>query len=287
MHVAKQQSHEFNDDNDALIILPESQSSDDTLLLLPEKQSEQDALVLLPEKQSEDDTLVLLPESEEAPAATQPHKEAKLPNEKHAQKNIAEKAVKNGWKKRNDPPNWSKLSVDTIFSLPANIALVRGFMHAINWKQAQDEVLDGLGNTVVIVGQANTGKSTLFNQLKGKNISEVSPIAGTTKDLIRTDFGPFTLVDTPGHLPDVMETGMEQASLVVFMIDGEKGLRPDDRNLLMTIRELGKPTIVVVNKIDSLRSVQEGDTLANNVAMRLGVAGVIPISARNGTNVAE
>lgn len=195
--------------------------------------------------------------------------------------------MKTGWKKRAAPPNWRKLGINTITSLPANIGLVRGFMQAINWKQAQAEVMEGLTNTVVIVGQANTGKSTLFNQLKGQPISEVSPQAGTTKSLIRTDFGPFTLVDTPGHLPDVMETGIQQASLVVLMIDGEKGLRPDDRNLLMTIKDTGKPTVVVVNKIDALKNTQAGDDLANDIAMRLGVAGVIPISARTGTNVAE
>ncbi len=71
------------------------------------------------------------------------------------------------------------------------------------------------------------------------------------------------------------------------MIDGEQGLRPDDRNLLMTIKKMEKPTIVVVNKIDMLRNGRAGDDLANNIAMRLGQAGVIPISARTGTNVAE
>lgn len=282
--MAKQKPEDFNEENDALIILPESQGTDDTLMLLPEQQGQKDALVLLPDEEGAEDTLVLLSEEE---ASNRPHKQVKLPDEKKARQNITNRAVKTGWKKRNAPPDWRKLSFNTITSLPANIALVRGFMQAINWKQAQEEVLEGLGNTVVIVGQANTGKSTLFNQLKGKQISEVSPQAGTTKDLIRTDFGPFTLVDTPGHLPDVMETGIQQASLVVFMIDGEKGLRPDDRNLLMTIREMEKPTIVVVNKIDSLRSIQAGDELANDISRRLGVSGVIPISARNGTNVAE
>ncbi|HVU71101.1 MAG TPA: GTPase, partial [Ktedonobacteraceae bacterium] len=288
--MANQPSQEFNDENDALIILPESRDSDDTLVLLPEQQSKQDALVLLPEEQSADDALVLLPEEEqkqETEAPQQQHAQVKLPDEQKARKNIANRAVKTGWKKRQSPPDWRKMSIDSLTKLPANIALVRSFIHAINWKEAQEEVLEGLGNTVVIVGQANSGKSTLFNQLKGKEISEVSPIAGTTKELIRTDFGPFTLIDTPGHLPEVMGSGIEEASLVVFMIDGEKGLRQDDRNLLMTIREMGKPTIVVVNKIDTLKNALEGDDLANNVATRLGVTGVIPISARNGTNVAE
>jgi small GTP-binding protein len=255
------------------------------MVFLPKAVGEKDALVLLPEAEEDQDTLVFLPEAGEIEESQRT--EARLPDEQQAKHTIADKVVKTGWKKRKSPPNWRKLGMSTLTSLPANIALVRGFMKAINWKEAQAEVVEGLGNTIVIVGQPNTGKSTLFNQLKGQQISEVSPRAGTTKTLIRTDFGPFTLVDTPGHLPDVMETGMEQASLVVLMLDGEQGLRPDDRNLLMTIKDLDKPTIVAVNKIDTLKNPKAADDLANDIAVRLGVTGVIPISARSGTNVAE
>lgn len=283
--MAKKESPEFEDENGALVLLPESRSSDDALILLPEEGGKKDAMVLLPEEGQEEDTLVLLPEDEAAAGAAR--KEAKLPDEKKAKHDITRKTIKTGWKKRRGSSLIPRLGVETLTGLPATIGMLRGFMKAINWREAQEEVLAGLGNTVVIVGQPNTGKSTLFNQLKGQQLSEVSPRAGTTKTLIRTDFGPFTLIDTPGHLPDVMETGIEQASLVVFMVDGEQGLRPDDRNLLMTLKELDKPIIVVVNKIDTLKSAREGDELANAVAMRLGMAGVIPISARTGTNVAE
>ncbi len=220
-------------------------------------------------------------EEETARAATS------SPDEHKMKRDIAQKAAKTGWKKRNSPPNFRKLGISTLTNLPANIGMVRSFMQAVNWKVAQEEVLDGLSNTVIIVGQPNTGKSTLFNHLKGQQLSKVSPEAGTTKSLIRTDFGPFTLIDTPGHLPDVMETGMAQASLVVFIIDGEKGLQADDRNLLMTIKSLAKPTIIAVNKVDALKSTRAGDDLANEIAMRLGIPGVIPISARLGTNIAE
>ncbi len=281
--MAKKEKQPFDDQNDAFVFLPEKDTQDDALIILPESQGKEETLVLLPESEKADDTLVLLSDA----GAT--HKEAKLANEKEAQKIIAKKVIDKSRKKHTSPqlPGWRKLGVNTLTNLPANIAMVRGFMKAINWKEAQEEVLEGLSNIVVIVGQPNTGKSTLFNQLKGKAISEVSPQAGTTKTLIRTDFGPFTLIDTPGHLPDVMETGMYEASLIVFVVDGSKGLQPEDRNLLMTIKKLDKPTVIVVNKIDTLKSALEADELANQVAMRLGTAGVIPISARAGTNVAE
>lgn len=293
----KQEADKFANEKDALIIVPKEHDSHDALVLLPGEKDTPDTLVYVPDEENAEEAIVLVPEEEHAeeegkplpddPGKSEVHSEqTKLPDEKKAQRDIQKRMVNRGLKKH-ESPHLPKLSMQTLTNLPASIGMVQGFMKAINWKQAQEEVLENLGNTVVIVGQANVGKSTLFNHLKGEQISEVSPQAGTTKTLIRTDFGPFTLVDTPGHLPDVMESGIAQASLVVFLIDGAKGLRPNDRNLLMTIKKLEKPIIIAVNKIDLFKNEQEGDELANDVAMRLGIAGVIPISALTGTNVTE
>jgi small GTP-binding protein len=190
-------------------------------------------------------------------------------------------------RKRDQPKNFKDLGVHTLRNLPANISMVQGLMKAVNWKSAQTEVLEGLNNTVVIVGQPNTGKSTLFNTLKGQVLSPASPQSGTTRTLVRTDFGPFTLVDTPGHLPDVMESGMDQASVIVFMLDASKGLQPSDRELYTVIKRFDKPTIVVVNKIDELKGGESGDQLATEVAVLLEAPGVIPVSAKTGENIAE
>lgn len=170
--------------------------------------------------------------------------------------------------------------------LPANLNMVQSFMKAVNWKAAQQEVLEGLNNTIVIVGLPNTGKSTLFNKIKGQNLSPASAQAGSTRTLVRTDFGPFTLVDTPGHLLDIMESGLTQANVIVFLIDGSKGLQAEDRELFNHIRSLKKPTIVVINKIDALKG-EEGDHLATEIAIALDSPGVIPISAKTGQNIAE
>jgi small GTP-binding protein len=171
--------------------------------------------------------------------------------------------------------------------LPANLNMVQGFMKAVNWNAAQQEVLEGLNNTIIIVGLPNTGKSTLFNKIKGQNLSPASAQAGSTRTLVRTDFGPFTLVDTPGHLMDVMESGLAQANVIVFLIDGSKGLQAEDRELFNHIRSLKKPTIVVINKVDALKGEGEGDHLATEIAIALDTPGVIPISAKTGQNIAE
>ena len=200
---------------------------------------------------------------------------------------LVQRMLESAIRKTNNTQNLRELGINALLSLPTNIGLIRSFMKALNWNEAQGEVLEGLKNTVVIVGLPNTGKSTLFNYLKGQQLSPVSPDAGTTRNLVRTDFGPFTLIDTPGHLPELMESGMDLASVIVFLIDGTKGLQSKDRELYETIKKLNKPTIIGVNKIDALSGEESGDKVANEVAVSLGVAGVIPVSGRTGANVAE
>ncbi len=214
-------------------------------------------------------------------------REEKSTNDEQSKQNIVTSAVKSLLRRTNRPKNLRDLSIRTLRNLPTNITVVRGFMKAINWREAQGEVLQGLNNTVAIVGQPNSGKSTLFNQIIGKQISPVSPEAGTTKTLIRSDFGPFTLIDTPGHLPDVMESGMDLASVIVFLIDGAKGFQKQDRDLYNGIKKLDKPTIIAINKVDQLHGGEGGEQMANEVSVLLGAPGVIPISALKGENVAE
>ena len=204
-----------------------------------------------------------------------------------SKENLVQRMLESVMRKSNRTKSLRELGISALLNLPSNIGLIRSFMKALNWNEAQGEVLEGLKSTVVIVGLPNTGKSTLFNYLKGQQLSPVAPEAGTTRTLVRTDFGPFTLIDTPGHLPELMESGMDQASVIVFLIDGTKGLQSKDRELYETIKKLNKPTIIGVNKVDALPGEASGDKLANDIAVSLGVAGVIPVSGRTGVNIAE
>lgn len=208
------------------------------------------------------------------------------------QKKLRNEMLKSAIRGTARPRTMRDLGVSTLKNLPANIGMVQGFMKAANWKQAQDEVLQGLNNTVVIVGQPNTGKSTLFNKLKGQTLSQVSPQEGTTRTLVRTDFGPFTLIDTPGidapgALSDIAKAGLDQASVIVFLIDASKGIQTKDRELYAMIAAQKKPTVVAVNKVDTLKGGESADQIATEIAVALGAVGVIPISATKGTNVAE
>ncbi|MBO0796504.1 MAG: GTP-binding protein, partial [Ktedonobacteraceae bacterium] len=208
------------------------------------------------------------------------------PTEEEKRKEQLKKDIFSSIGRSNAHPRTARdMGISLLTNLPANINMVQNFMGLINWKQVQSEVLEGLKNNVVIIGQSNAGKSTLFNTIKGEMLSPTSPQAGTTTTLVRTDFGPFTLVDTPGHLPDVMKQGIEQASVIVLLIDSTRGLQESDRELYTTIKPLGKPVIIAVNKVDALKGGEAGDQFATEVAVMLESYGVIPISAKDGTNI--
>ena len=214
-------------------------------------------------------------------------KEQKKPGEDEQKRlAVADEYLKSALRNAKRPKSPLEVGTSILKALP-NLPTIQTFMKALNWKQAQGEIQRNLESIVVIVGQPNTGKSTLFNKIKGEQLSPVSPEAGTTRSLVRSDFGPFTLIDTPGHLPDVMKSGMSEASIIVLLLDATRGLQAEDRQLYEDIKKLQKPTIIAINKVDALKGGEAGDQLATEVAVMLGEAGIIPISARTGENIAE
>jgi len=123
--------------------------------------------------------------------------------------------------------------------------------------------------TVAIVGRPNVGKSTLFNRIQGGRKAIVSAEAGTTRD---RHFGEgewngrkFWLVDTGGLVPDShapmdqairqqVETAVDEADLILFVVDGKAGLHPIDGAIAERLRKAKRPVLVVVNKLDNLES---------------------------------
>ncbi len=145
---------------------------------------------------------------------------------------------------------------------------------------------------VAIVGRPNVGKSTLFNRLTGSRRAIVGDEPGITRDRI---YGTaewqgriFSVVDTGGIVPDDEATipsaifqqaraAIDQAALLLFVVDVRQGPAPLDEELAMRLRETGKTVFVVANKAESARL--DADALEFT---RWGFDEVIPISAEHG-----
>ncbi|HEX6540240.1 MAG TPA: GTP-binding protein [Ktedonobacterales bacterium] len=179
----------------------------------------------------------------------------------------------------------SLFSFSTLAGIPSNLALARKFINSINWKLAQEEISDDIRRKVAIIGLPNSGKSTLFNTLQGKYVSPVSPVEGTTTTFVRGNLGPFSLIDTPGHIPEMQQEAIEEAAVTIYLLDAGEGMRPRDYQMVAELHKLEKPFVVALNKSDLIG--EAADEAAARAAARLHVQDVIPISARDGANVSE
>jgi GTP-binding protein len=122
--------------------------------------------------------------------------------------------------------------------------------------------------SVVIVGRPNVGKSSLFNAIYGSRVSIVEPTPGVTRDrvsrTVERDGLAFELVDTGGMglheseelTADVQKQiliAIDQADLVLVVVDAKDGLQPLDAEVASRLREAGKRVLLVVNKCDQPR----------------------------------
>ncbi|MFC2016043.1 GTPase [Chloroflexota bacterium] len=175
--------------------------------------------------------------------------------------------------------------------LPASLMEIRRLFDALDWAEMSRQVEKESLARVAIVGPVNSGKSTLFNALKGREVSPVAAIPGTTRELHHEQWGPFSLTDTPGFgevdgvdRASIALQGIRSANLVVLVLDAISGVRQSDLALLERIRATGRPVLTVLNKIDLLKEERE-DVIAN-ARDKLGEPGLVPISAKRGTNIA-
>ncbi|OPY62940.1 MAG: GTPase Der [Pelotomaculum sp. PtaU1.Bin065] len=150
---------------------------------------------------------------------------------------------------------------------------------------------------VAIVGRPNVGKSTLFNRIVGGRVAIVEDEPGVTRDRLYLEAEwagrSFTLVDTGGL--DFQENGeinrgvrrqielaIQEANVVLFVVDARAGLNPDDEDAAAIIRRLNKPAVLAANKVENY-----GSQTQLYEFYRLGLGEPVPVSAAEGLNTGD
>lgn len=151
--------------------------------------------------------------------------------------------------------------------------------------------------TIAIMGRPNVGKSTLFNRLAGKRLALVDPRPGMTRDRreAKIEFGDISalLVDTAGleEGDDVSIEGrmrrqtfsaIEDADLILFLVDARQGIVPQDKVFADLARQSGKPIKLIANKCEGRAG---GDGFYE--AYSLGFGDPVAVSAEHGEGITE
>ena len=150
---------------------------------------------------------------------------------------------------------------------------------------------------IAIIGRPNVGKSTLFNRLSQKRKAIVIDEPGATRDRNYADCTwhdrEYTLIDTGGFEPASTEKilvqmreqtilAMEEADIIIFLMDGKEGLTPSDREITNILRGVKKPVFFVINKIDGPKREDQVYEF-----YQLGMEKVYSISAQHGLGIHE
>ena len=150
---------------------------------------------------------------------------------------------------------------------------------------------------IAIVGRPNVGKSTLFNRITGGRAAIVDDMPGVTRDRLYREGTwlnkTFTLIDTGGlefedEISSIsnlvkmqVQVAVDEADLIIFVVDGKAGLNPDDHTIAIMLRKSSKPIILAVNKVDNFSSFEDYDFYA------LGLGNPIAISAEHKVNIGD
>ena len=155
-----------------------------------------------------------------------------------------------------------------------------------------------MSNIVAIVGRPNVGKSTLFNRLIGVRKAIVNEESGVTRD---RNYGKsewngkeFSVIDTGGYVSnsdDIFEEeinkqvilALEEADVILFMVDVEIGLTDPDENFARLLRNIQKPVYLVANKVDTSERIYDAGEF-----YRMGIKSeLFCISSANGFGTGE
>ncbi|WP_370424930.1 ribosome biogenesis GTPase Der [Tenacibaculum dicentrarchi] len=154
-----------------------------------------------------------------------------------------------------------------------------------------------MSSIVAIVGRPNVGKSTLFNRLVQRREAIVDSVSGVTRD---RHYGKsewngkeFSVIDTGGYIvgsDDIFEgeirkqvqLAIDEADIIIFVVDVEQGITPMDDEVAKILRQVKKPLIMAVNKVDN--AMRDADAVE---FYNLGLGEYHTISSINGSGTGE
>ena len=162
------------------------------------------------------------------------------------------------------------------------------------------------GIKVAVIGKPNAGKSSIINKILGDERLIVSNVAGTTRDAVDTQFenatGKYTFIDTAGirrqsKINDKIEKysvlranmAVERADVCLIMIDAGTGITEQDEKIAGIAHEAGKPSIIVVNKWDSIEkdthTVNRFNEKIRTALAYMPYAPIVYVSAKTGQRI--
>lgn len=149
---------------------------------------------------------------------------------------------------------------------------------------------------VAIIGSPNVGKSTIFNRIVGRRRAIVDDQPGVTRDRLYENAEwldrEFRIIDTGGieianrpfqeQIRMQAELAIDEADVILFVVDGKKGLSNDDRMVAKMLYKCKKPVILSVNKIDNNSMISNASEF-----YALGLGEPIPTSGEHGIGIGD
>jgi len=151
---------------------------------------------------------------------------------------------------------------------------------------------------VALVGRPNVGKSTLLNRLVGYRVAAIASKPQTTRNQIRgivtTEDAQLVFVDTPGLHEDARTllnrslnasavAALEEVDVVALLVEAGR-FTAEDEYVLKRLQHLRQPVVLVINKIDRLKSPNEVLGFIDSMQKRHDFAEIVPLSAQTGAN---
>ena len=149
---------------------------------------------------------------------------------------------------------------------------------------------------VALVGRPNVGKSTIFNRIVGKKIAIIEDTPGVTRDRVYSKASfydyKFHLIDTGGvelgnadfntEIKVQVELAIDEADIVVFVVDGKEGLTSDDLLVRDMLKKVSNKVVVAINKCDS-KKINENEY----EFYELGFSNYVKVSGEHGSGISD